>query len=128
VLCELGWEDEAQACLVIDAPGEEFAILEAIVKHDVLRHIGSLVLYAPNAPLYEGARSQQESLELLNTCGFELLGESGNKGDVERIAVLKLNKWKQLSHRLQNECEALRKRLDEQNSEIDHLRRQLERI
>ena len=97
---EFAPKNTGELCLIIDTPGEELSILEALVRDNMHERISSLVLRCAQAQLYEGAASRESIVELLDVHGFEIVEESGNS-DFKPVLMLRLNRWKLQNGRLQ---------------------------
>lgn len=56
--------------LIIDTPGEEAIIIEALARHDQLYHFDHIILRAGNSSLYEGALSALELVQRMKHLGY----------------------------------------------------------
>ena len=106
MLSELDVEDAGKICLIVDTPGEEHAILKAMAREHRLGCISTLLLYCPQAPMYENAAARQDIIDLLDAQGFEIIEEAGG-GVLEQAVALRLNALKLENRRLQEHLAAV---------------------
>ena len=74
LLANLALDADADAVngLVIETPGEEYAIAEALVEGDQLDLISFVLIQAPSVPLYKGAQAMSEIESLLLEAEFQI--------------------------------------------------------
>lgn len=80
---ELGIDGREKNWLVVDAPGEEGAILESLRDKGLLTSFERVSVYASDTVLYKGGRGAEEILSLLDELGWEPV-EDNDESDGER--------------------------------------------
>jgi FkbM family methyltransferase len=69
------------ALLVIQAPGEEHSILQALISTDQLKSFSQLHLNANPEPYYQGSVAAEDTLQTLADYGYDITGENQNNPD-----------------------------------------------
>jgi FkbM family methyltransferase len=75
LLDSIGIAGQAHNWLVIEAPGEEAALLDQLQRAERLHFFAHLFLTAGRESLYEGAQSAQDLREVLESNGFDAAGK-----------------------------------------------------
>ncbi|WP_420267733.1 hypothetical protein, partial [Halomonas lysinitropha] len=109
--------DEPGATLILEAPGEEQAILQALIDGDRLQRFSQLRLTASPEPLFEGSVGAPELLQALQAYGYEITAEDQQDPDWPRWQ-LQLNPLKRHLTQLQAELAATQQARDEAEKAI----------
>lgn len=78
----LGLDSNAENTLIIEAPGEERAILSSLDQHGWLSAFAEIVITAPVAGLYESSATPDELVELLKAAGYYVHADGGHPWQV----------------------------------------------
>lgn len=112
-------------CLVIDTPGEEWAILQSLQRDSILSRIGSIVLHCGKGALYENAVPADKILDFLEDQGYQLEGELDESDPDRPVWILKRNVEKLQIQRLDTELNEIRQELQQAREEAAKEREQL---
>ena len=67
--------------IIIKSPGEEYSILQALLKDELLKTFGRVSVLAQETPMFEGAVPAKEVLKWLSDLGFECTGNVSQDPD-----------------------------------------------
>jgi hypothetical protein len=147
LLQPLQLQAEKENRLVIDLPGEELPVLQALQQSQQLYLFNQVCLYCGRASLYEGSEPAKRILEWLREIGFELVSEDDSRDpdrpfwnfrrsalqmhnrDLERKLNQALLKNKQMSQDRNVQSELVREqeaKINELTQQADKLKTQLE--
>jgi FkbM family methyltransferase len=105
--------------LVIDLPGEEFSVLQALQESRLLHTFRELFVNCGREPLYEGSIAAQEILQWLREQGFDLVDENDRQDPDRPCWALRCDPLR-LEHRtLQAQVEQLTQAMNEQTRLAD---------
>lgn len=107
LLSQLNSEGRNSICLVIDTPGEEYAILEALAQSRQLDKVADLVVYCSKTALYEAGHGETELRELLDRVGYEVAASEADQDPEFLVLVLKRNRRKLEYERMQKRLSVL---------------------
>lgn len=131
-LAALELAEKDTACLVIDTPGEELAILQSLANENELSRCNQLVLRCGKQPLYKGAASERDILNFLEQQGFETVSTDTNTDPDQPVHLLSFNRWKAECDRLIEAMNALKAELDstkkQHSKQLEALRQQHEKL
>lgn len=117
VLERLQLPDNEQHKLVVEAPGEEAAVIAALARHKQLHSFSQLQVSLPAQPLFQGSNSPEQLAKQLQQEGFELSGQNNDDPDIS-IQQWQLNPLKPL-------VDNLGQQVAEQKATISQLQQQL---
>ncbi|MGR7921050.1 hypothetical protein ACU6RQ_08065 [Zobellella denitrificans] len=120
LLEQLQFPKDEQHRLVLEAPGEEIAIILALVQQKQLHTFSQLQMSLPAQPLFQSNNNPVQLEKLLLQEGFELSGKHNDDPDIS-IQIWKLNPLKPL-------IDVLNEQVEEQNCTISQLQQQLTEI
>ncbi|MFH7321147.1 hypothetical protein ACHHRT_11135 [Desulfurivibrio sp. D14AmB] len=100
--------------LVIDVPGEEAEVLEALQQAGMLHLFDRVVLHCGRVALYEGGRDAEQLLRLLEDKGFEVVSCEAEMDPDRPCWVLQKNLLKIENRELRSQVEQLQKAKAEQ--------------
>ncbi|PFG08985.1 hypothetical protein [Marinobacter sp. LV10MA510-1] len=69
------------ATLALQAPGEEYSILQALIETDQLKHFGQLVITTNLESLYQGSTDAKTLLNTLEKYGYDIIREDQKDPD-----------------------------------------------
>ncbi|MBN2322088.1 MAG: hypothetical protein JXR49_23635, partial [Acidobacteria bacterium] len=131
----LNLQDSQGNQLIVDIPGEELSVLQALQRSEKLHLFSRIRLFCGHEPLYEGGEPADRILEWLRNAGFDILNEEDHQ-DTDRPCWTFHRNAMQLQNRefqkrieiLQGQMEELR--LDNVNlkNNIDILRTNVEML
>jgi len=78
---QYGPEPGEPATLVLQAPGEEHAIIQALAEAEELSYFNQLLITANPEPLYEGSEAAETLLNTLQTLGYNVQQENQQDPD-----------------------------------------------
>ena len=81
LLAEYGPQSGQQALLSIEAPGEEHALLETLIKTDQLKQFKELRVNANPTPYFEGSVAAENTLQSLVDYGYQIKVEDEQNPD-----------------------------------------------
>ncbi|WP_346351651.1 hypothetical protein N2M06_03870 [Oceanimonas sp. AH20CE76] len=108
--------------LVIEANGEETAIIEALTQAGLLQQFKQVQLALPATPLYIHEQHTEQLPQLLQSCHFELTKENTDDPDIH----VQLWQFNELSYQLAQQRETLLAQINEQAQQITQLTTQLQ--
>lgn len=117
VLERLQLPNNEQHKLVVEAPGEEAAVIAALARHKQLHSFSQLQVSLPVQPLFQGSNSPEQLAKQLQQEGFELSGQNNDDPDIS-IQQWQLNPLKPL-------VDNLGQQVAEQKATISQLQQQL---
>ncbi len=113
LLDRIGLEPNANNWLVIDAPGEEAAILQALEKDARLMQFETLIMTAGTESLYQGAEPASKILDRLRQFGYRITGNvDGSDADWPRYRLI-IDRVATENKRLHEKLKVLQKRFTE---------------
>ncbi|MCP1727902.1 putative O-methyltransferase YrrM/regulator of replication initiation timing [Natronospira proteinivora] len=114
--------------VVIETPGEECAIVEALIESEAIEQISHLIVQAPTVPLYAGARSINEIEQRLLDANYTLSTTDENTDPIRPIksfqrdlAALKLRKLEKQLKREKSTRESLETQVEETKESVGAL-------
>jgi hypothetical protein len=102
---QLGAERENR--LVIELPGEELPVLQALQQSQQLEMFSQVQLYCGREPLYEGSEPAARVFEWLREVGFDLIEEEDNRDPDRPCWTLRRNALQLRNRDLQRQLEQL---------------------
>jgi FkbM family methyltransferase len=108
---ELRVEDENQ--LVVDLPGEELPVLQALLREGQLHIFSHVQLYCGREPLYEGSEPAARVLQWLKEQGFDLQAEDDSLDPDRPCWTLERNALQMRNRELVAQLEALQGQLEQ---------------
>jgi hypothetical protein len=121
--------------LVIDLPGEELPVLQALEATKLLDLFGQLYLHCGKDSLYKGCEKASHVLCWLKNHGFEPLGENHSLDPDRPCWTLQRNTLQVKNHELQNQVKVLQAQLEQavdlnevQSKQISDLHAQIHRL
>ncbi len=119
LLKQLVLAEKTNNWLIIDAPGEEGAIIDGLKRSDQLQYFSRIFLSVGTALLYEGAKIASDLLTLLKEYGFESLGSPDHSdGDWPRFHLY-LDRMALECNRLRAEVIQQEKLVRQQNADLE---------
>lgn len=106
-----------RALLAIQAPGEEHAILQALIKTDQLKQFSELHVNANPKPYYQGSVAAESTLQALIDYGYEITDENQQDPDWPCWKLVR-NPLKDQLVTLLDENEALKADAEKQKDEL----------
>ena len=124
-------QEDKSAHLIIEAAGEETALVQALVASSYLERVSTLTLVAGSDALYEGSKPAIELLELLKENGYELYNQKSLTPEFAQWS-LQRNQLKDELMRTQKKLEHTKAAfLQEKNSSqqaVNNLKSELEEL
>ena len=108
LLQPLQLEAEKENRLVIDLPGEELPVLQALQQSQQLDLFSQILLYCGREPLYEGSEPATRILEWLREVGFDLVAEDDSRDPDRPCWSFRRNALKLQNRDLQQQVEQLK--------------------
>ncbi|PSJ48355.1 hypothetical protein C7I36_00590 [Zobellella taiwanensis] len=122
MMARLQLPEGEQHKLVIEANGEETAIIEALTQAGLLQQFKQVQLALPATPLYIHEQHTEQLPQLLQSCHFELTKENTDDPDIH----VQLWQFNQHSYQLAQQRETLLAQIQEQAQQITQLTTQLQ--
>ncbi|NEV61132.1 hypothetical protein [Thiorhodococcus minor] len=108
LLGPLGLDADREHLLVIDLPGEEMPVLEALLRSRDLRRFHHIHLYCGIEPLYQSSHSAEPVLEWLQAQCFSLIAKEDRQDPDQPCWILRLDQAKLQIRELQREIQAIK--------------------
>lgn len=133
LLSEFELSADAVNGLVIETPGEEHAIVKALLEADAIYSLAFVTLQAPTVPLYAGARPLTSIESLLQDAGFALEGSHDAGEDPIRpvrqferdLAALERKRLSQELAKAKKDREALKRKLKQAEEDSESSQKEL---
>ena len=128
LLQQLELRAEQQNRLVIDLPGEERPVLQALQQSQQLYLFDHVQLHCGRKPLYEGSEPAALLLKWLREKGFDLVAEDNSRDPDRPTLTFQRNALKLRNRNLQKQLEALKDQLEQSTRNHEELANQAEEI
>ena len=115
-------------CLVVDTPGEEYQLLEALQSANLLDRFDRIVLRCAKEPLYDSASPAEDSLTLLREQGYETAVQAEDTDPDWPEWTLRLNPLKPELDRQRAAAETLRAERDQLQAQVADRGAEVERL
>ena len=126
LLQQLELRAEQQNRLVIDLPGEEWPVLQALQQSQQLYLFDHVQLHCGRKPMYEGSEPPALVLKWLREEGFDLVAEDNSRDPDRPTWTFQRNALKLRNRNLQKQLEALQDHLEQSTRKHEALANQVE--
>lgn len=114
--------------LVVDAPGEQGAVLSNLHDAELLRRFVRVEVRAPKSPLFDGAAPLDTIAELLDGSGYEVSSADAYTDPDRPTWVFTLSEAKLENIRLRDELGRLQRERDDHAKAAEEQRQEMERL
>jgi FkbM family methyltransferase len=115
----LGLKVEQENCLVIDLPGEELPVLQALLRAERLHLFSSIQLHCGRETLYEESEPASRVLHWLKEQGFDVIAENDSLDPDRPSWTLERNTLQLRNRELSRQVQALQEKLQQLTSSYD---------